>query len=60
MQQSKANVVVAIPTNGNDGREQMSGVFDYVNLHTSWSIQVINSRTDITDGIHCHATGFQR
>ena len=51
MQQSKANVVVAIPTNGNDGREQMSGVFDYVNMHTNWSIPVINSRTDITDGI---------
>ena len=50
MQPSKANVVVAIPTNGNDGREQMSGVFDYVNGHTNWAIQLINARTDIADG----------
>ena len=46
-----ANVVVVIPTNGNDGREQLSGVFDYVNGHTNWAIQVINSRTDIANGM---------
>ena len=51
MQPSTANVIVAIPTNGNDGREQMSGVFDYVNGHTNWAIQVIHSRTDIADGL---------
>ena len=51
MQPSKANVVVAIPTNGNDGREQMSGVFDYANGRTNWAIQVINARTDIANGV---------
>lgn len=43
-------VVVAIPTNGNDGREQMSGVFDWLNEHPRWEIQLINSRTDIANG----------
>lgn len=51
MQPSKANVIIAIPTNGNDGREQLSGVFDYVNMHTNWSIQIINTRTDTVNGI---------
>ena len=46
-----ANVIVAIPTNGNDGREELSGVFDYVNGHTNWAIQIVNSRTDIADGV---------
>ena len=50
MQPSKPNVVIAIPTNGNDGREEMSGVFDYANMHSSWAIQVVNSRTDIAGG----------
>ena len=50
MRLSKANVVVAIPTNGNDGREQMSGVFDYASKHTDWSIQIVNTRTDIANG----------
>ena len=47
----KTNVVVAIPTNGSDGREQLSGVFDYVNEHPHWTIQIINTRTDITNGV---------
>ena len=51
MQPSKANVIIAIPTNGNDGREQLSGVFDYVNSHTNWTIQIINTRTDTVNGI---------
>jgi len=51
MRLSTANVVVAIPTNGNDGREQMSGVFDYVSRHTRWSIQIVNTRTDIANGV---------
>ena len=51
MRLSKANVVVAIPTNGNDGREQMSGVFDYASKHTDWSIQIVNTRTDIANGV---------
>ena len=51
MQPSKANVIIAIPTNGNDGREQLSGVFDYVNMHTNWTIQIINTRTDPVNGI---------
>ena len=51
MQPSKANVVVAIPTNGIDGREAMSGVFDYANTHTNWIIQIINTRTDISNGV---------
>ena len=41
---------MAIPTNGNDGREMMSGVFDYVNMHPGWELQLINSRTDIASG----------
>ena len=45
MKSAKANVVVAIPTNGSDGREHMSGVFDYVNEHPHWIVQTINMRT---------------
>lgn len=51
MKPEQANVIVAIPTNGNDGREQMSGVFDYVNKHPHWSLQIINTRTDIANGV---------
>ena len=51
MRLSKTTVVVAIPTNGNDGREQMSGVFDYASRHTNWSIQIVNTRTDIANGV---------
>ncbi|MCR5752124.1 MAG: substrate-binding domain-containing protein [Kiritimatiellae bacterium] len=50
MKRSAPKVVVAIPTNGNDGREQMSGVFDYVNMHPGWKIHLINTRTDIANG----------
>ena len=51
MKSEQANVIVAIPTNGNDGREEMSGVFDYVNRHPHWSLQIINARTDIANGV---------
>ena len=51
MKPEQANVIVAIPTNGNDGREEMSGVFDYVNRHPHWSLQIINTRTDIVNGV---------
>ncbi len=50
MNPSKPKVVIAIPTNGNDGREMMSGVFDYLNSHPLWEIQLINTRTDIANG----------
>ena len=50
MKQVKSKVVVAIPTNGNDGREMMSGVFDYMNMNPGWDIQLVNSRTDIAAG----------
>ena len=46
----KPKVVIAIPTNGNDGREMMSGVFDFLNAHPQWEIQLINTRTDIANG----------
>ena len=51
MKPEQANIIVAIPTNGNDGREQLSGVFDYVNRNPHWSLQIINARTDITNGV---------
>jgi len=51
MRPAKANVVVAIPTNGSDGREQMSGVFDYVKEHPHWTVQTIHMRTAITNGM---------
>lgn len=51
MQHPRSNVVVAIPTNGNDGREELSGVFDYANSHTHWAIQIINTRSDISNGL---------
>ena len=51
MKSEQANVIVAIPTNGNDGREEMSGVFDYVNRHPHWSLQIVNTRTDIANGV---------
>ena len=50
MTTTRARVVVAIPTNGNDGREQMSGVFDYVNAHPHWEMHIVNTRTDIAHG----------
>ena len=46
-----ANILVAIPTNGSNGREEISGVFDYANRHTDWAVHVINTRTDIVDGV---------
>ena len=51
MKLSKANVVIAIATNGSNGREEMSGVFEYVNSHTNWAVHIINTRTDIANGI---------
>lgn len=51
MRPAKANVVVAIPTNGSDGREHMSGVFDYVKEHPHWMVQTIHMRTAITNGM---------
>ena len=51
MKPEQANVIVAIPTNGNDGHEEMSGVFDYMNRHPHWSLQIINTRTDIVNGV---------
>jgi len=50
MATAKIKIVVAIPTNGNDGREQMSGVFDYVNAHPHWEMHIVNTRTDIVNG----------
>lgn len=44
------NVVVAIATNGIDGREQLSGVFDYVTMHPGWKVKLINTRTDVANG----------
>ena len=46
-----SNVVVAIPTNGSDGREELSGVFDYANSHTHWALKIINTRSDISNGL---------
>ena len=51
MKPSKANVVIAIATNGSNGREEMSGVFEYVNRHTNWAVHIVNTRTDIANGI---------
>ncbi len=50
MNDTRHKVVIAIPTNGNDGREMMSGVFDFVNSHPNWEIHLINTRTDIANG----------
>lgn len=51
MKSKQSNVIVAIPTNGNDGREELSGVFDYVNNHPYWTIQIVTTRTDIANGM---------
>ena len=51
MTSTRQKVIVAIPTNGNDGREQLSGVFGYVNEHPEWEMRIIHSRTDIADGM---------
>ena len=51
MMMKSDRIVVAIPTNGIDGREEISGVFDYVNKHTNWEIQIISTRTDIATGM---------
>ena len=53
----RPNIIVAIPTNGNDGREQLSGVFDYINEHPGWEMRIIHSRTDIASGILESALG---
>ena len=57
MVNARPKVIVAIPTNGNDGREQLSGVFDYINEHPDWEMQIIHSRTDIANGVLESALG---
>lgn len=47
----KKKVVIAIPTNGNDGREQLSGVLDWVNTHAEWDVQLIISRANIMNDV---------
>ena len=47
----RMKVVIAIPTNGSDGREQLSGVLDWVNTHARWDVQLIISRTNIMNDV---------
>lgn len=49
-QKGRYKVVIAIPTNGTDGREQMSGIFKYLNEHPQWELQTINAGTGILNG----------
>lgn len=46
----RSKVVIAIPTNGADGREMISGAFDFLGEHPRWEVQIINSRTDMASG----------
>ncbi len=45
-----SKVVIAIPTNGADGREMVSGAFDWIGEHPRWEVQIINARTDMASG----------
>lgn len=46
----RSKVVIAIPTNGADGREMLSGAFDWIVEHPRWEVQLINARTDMASG----------
>ncbi len=38
-------ILVAIPTNGSDGRLRLSGVLRFANLHPQWDLHIVSSRT---------------
>lgn len=50
MDKARPKIVIAIPTNGSNGRELMSGVFQYLNEHPRWEIQTIITATGVRTG----------
>ena len=42
-------ILVAIPTNGPDGRLRVAGVLKYANTRTNWDLRIVSSRTAFTD-----------
>ena len=49
MKTRQRKILVAIPTNGPDGRLRVAGVLRYANTRTSWDLRIISSRTAFTD-----------
>lgn len=49
MKTGRRKILVAIPTNGPDGRLRVSGVLKYANTRTGWDLRIISSRTAFTD-----------
>ena len=42
-------VLVAVPTNGTDGRLRIAGILKYARARASWDIHFVCSRTSFTD-----------
>ena len=49
MKQKPQKILVAIPTNGPDGRFRLSGVLRFANTRPQWDLRIISSRTALND-----------
>ena len=49
MKTRQCKILVAIPTNGPDGRLRVAGVLKYANTRTNWDLRIVSSRTAFTD-----------
>ena len=49
MKTRQRKILVAIPTNGPDGRLRVAGVLKYANTRTNWDLRIVSSRTAFTD-----------
>lgn len=49
MKSKQKRILVAIPTNGSDGRLRVAGVMRYASTCPSWDLRIISSRTSFND-----------
>ena len=49
MKSRQRRILVAIPTNGPDGRLRAAGVLKYANTRTNWDLRIVSSRTAFND-----------
>ena len=49
MKTRQRKILVAIPTNGPDGRLRVAGVLKYANTRTNWDLRIVSSRTAFND-----------
>ena len=49
MKSRQRKILVAIPTNGPDGRLRVAGVLKYANTRTNWDLRIVSSRTAFND-----------